>query len=530
MKFSFICREPFSRVRRNIAVIGAGPAGLTVTGYLVCRGYNVDVYDKLPLPGGLMVFAIPRSRITLEEIIEGWRDLEQNFNVKFNMKTKVSQGESSDEGDEFAEKKISLMDLSSKYDALILATGTWKSRRLGIEGENASNVVSALSFLYHRRLSELGLVKEGISLNYRKVVVIGAGLSAVDAAEECISMGVSEVYMVYRRSIKEAPAGSHRIRELIKSGVKWIELAQPKKILTDGGYARGVEFLRVELGEPDETGRPRPKPIPGSEFILEADLIIVAVGETSTPPIYSGELTRYLDNSGRIIVDANYRIPGTNIYAVGDVVTGPSKIGLAVDHALKAARVIDQSITGERISVSTLLSKLKPVKQAVVERTEWKPVYGEEICKYLDTYNVFNYDKCLNAAPFTRVFDYSKCMGCETCNAVCGFVHDGRSMIKINKLEDGLVYPTACLHCTNASCQLVCKKKAITRGELGEVLLDYKKCNKCLDCLTACPVKAIKLSRGDIVNCDLCSQLRKGGLEPACVSMCPSKAIILTYH
>jgi glutamate synthase (NADPH/NADH) small chain len=153
MKFSFICREPFSHVGRNIAVIGAGPAGLTVTGYFVCRGYYVDVYDKLPLPGGLMVFAIPRSRITLEEVIEGWRDLEQNFNVKFNMRTKVSLGEGSDEGDEFAEKKISLMDLSGKYDALILATGTWRSRRLGVEGENASNVVSALSFLYHRRLS-----------------------------------------------------------------------------------------------------------------------------------------------------------------------------------------------------------------------------------------------------------------------------------------------------------------------------------------------------------------------------------------
>jgi len=527
MKFAFLCREPVSAVRKRIAIIGAGPAGLSVTGYLVCRGYEVDVYDKLPYPGGLMTFAIPRSRISLEEVLEGWKDLEQNFGVKFYLKTKVSIGEGRDEGDEFVEKKVDLLELSRIYDAVVIATGTWRSRKLGIEGEDAENVVTALNFLYSRRLEELGFAKPSYSYSLKRVVVIGGGLSAVDAAEECLSIGVKEVYLVYRRSIKEAPAGIHRIRELEARGVKWVELAQPKKIVVENGYAKGVEFVKVRLGEPDETGRPRPIPVPGTEFFIETDLVILAVGEIPTPPIYGGDLARYVDPSGKLVIGNDYRVPNTNIFAVGDVVTGPSKIGLAIDHALKAVKIIDTALSGEKIRVEDMLKKLKPVEKPPLVIEKWSEDIAKSVCDFLSKYVEVDLNTCISMKPFLRIFDYTKCIGCETCNTICSFIHDGRSYIRIRKTDEGLVFPTSCLHCTNAKCVSSCKRDAIVRGSLGEIIIDMKKCNKCMDCLYACPVKAIRISRGDIVNCDLCQPLRKGGLTPACISMCPSGAIKL---
>ncbi len=527
MKFTFLCREPLYSARKRIAVIGAGPAGLTATGYFVCRGYEVDVYDKLPYPGGLMTFAIPRHRIPFEEILDGWRDLEKNFSVKFYLKTKVAIGNGYDEGDEFVERRLDLLELSRNYDGVIISTGTWRSRKLGIEGENSRNVITALSFLYHQRLKELKL-SNGDTQSFGKAIIIGAGLSAIDAAEECLSIGVKEVYIMYRRSVKEAPAGVYKINSLIDRGVKFVELVQPKKIISVNGFAKSVEFIRVRLGGLDESGRPKPIPIEGSEFTMEADLIIAAIGETPTPPIYSGELIKYIGIDGRLSVGSDYRIPNTNIFAIGDVVTGPSKIGLAIDHTLKAVRIIDGAISGEKIKVDDMLKRIKRVEKPMLKFVEWRDSISEEICRYLNSYTDIKLESCLSLSPFTRIFIYTKCIECETCNAVCSFIHDGRSLIKIRKTEDGLAIPTSCLHCINAKCVAVCRKNAIIRGKLGEILIDYRKCNKCMDCVNECPIKAIRISRGDIVNCDLCQYLVRGGLEPACIAMCPARVIALT--
>jgi glutamate synthase (NADPH/NADH) small chain len=527
MKFAFLCREPVGGVKKRIAIIGAGPAGLTTAGYFACRGYEIDIYDKLPYPGGMMTFAIPRSRTSLSEVVEGWKDLEQSFSVEFYLKTKVAVGEGYDEGDEFVERKIDLLELSRAYDAVVVATGTWRSRHLGIEGENAKNITTALSFLYSRRLAEMGLARSSRFHNVKKAIVIGAGLSAVDAIEECLSMDVNEVYLAYRRTIREAPAGVYRIRELMARGIKWIELAQPKRIVVENGYAKGVEFVKVQLGSLDETGRPTPIPIPGTEFVIEADLVILAIGEIPTPPIYSGDIVKYVDPSGKLNVGNDYRIPNTNIFAVGDVVTGPSKIGLAVDHALKAVKAIDAMLSGEKVRIEDMVKKLRSVEKQVPEFAPWSDSIAKSICDFLGRYAEVDSNACLSMEPFLRVFDYSRCIGCETCNAICNFVHDGKSYIRIRKTDEGLIFPTSCLHCTKAQCQSSCKRDAIIRGSLGEVLINMKKCNKCMDCLYACPLKAIRISRGDIVNCDLCLPLRQGGLTPACISMCPFGAIKL---
>ncbi|MCX8185310.1 MAG: FAD-dependent oxidoreductase [Sulfolobales archaeon] len=346
MKFAFLCQQKPGLSRQKIAVVGAGPAGLTAAGYLVCRGHEVDIYDKLPIPGGMMTFAIPKYRIPLDSIMEGVEELRDRFGVKLNLSTKVTCGERHDEGDELAVNTVDMLKLVENYDATLISTGTWRSRKLGIPGDDAKNVMSALEFLLDIHMEELGLRASHLG-SFKKVVVIGGGLSAVDAAEESILKGASEVYLVYRRTIKEAPAGEYEIRRLSRLGVNWIELAAPKSVTIENGVARGVVFQRMKLGEPDESGRPRPIPVPGSEFEVEADIVAAAIGEIPTPPIASecGGIGKHVGKDGKIAVDKSFRIPGTNIFAAGDVVTGPSKIGQAVGQGLRAAKEIDRFLS-----------------------------------------------------------------------------------------------------------------------------------------------------------------------------------------
>lgn len=344
MRYAFLCKNKSSK-KGSIAVIGAGPAGLAVTGYLSCLGYDVDVYDKLPYAGGLMMFAIPGYRIYPDNIVEGVEDLRDRMSVKFYFKTKVFARNQSrhDEGDEFVEKIVDFEDLVEKYDAVVIATGTWSSRKLGVEGENSVNVVTALEYLYRWRIYEEGLVSEKPPKG-KRVVVVGGGLSAIDAAEKAMEEG-SEVFIAYRRTIAEAPAGIYAINSLIREGVHFIELVQPLKITTFNNVATGIVLIKMKLGEIDETGRPRPIPIPGSEFTLDADLIILAVGEIPTPPFTEKSSSISLDKSRRIIVNKYYQTNIDKVFAAGDVVIGPSFIGKAFGSGLRTAKYLDSFLT-----------------------------------------------------------------------------------------------------------------------------------------------------------------------------------------
>jgi glutamate synthase (NADPH/NADH) small chain len=343
MRFVLGC-IPGERLRgKKVAVIGSGPAGLVAAGFLGCSGAEVDVYDKLPEPGGLLIFAIPSDRLSPERIRGGVKDVLQSYNVNFLGRAKVVGGkEVREEGDEFVKSKVYLGDIIDKYHAVLIATGTWRSRSLGIPGEDLSNVFKALDFLFRVKSWRLGYLshEEVPNISGKRVAVIGAGLSAVDAASEALKMNASKVYILYRRSIKEAPAGEGEIRKLIELGIEWVELVIPTKILGSGGSVRAVELLRCRLGEPDESGRPKPVPIEGSEFELEVDVVINSIGELPTPPIADGEFGIRLGRDGRILVNEEGRTSRESVFAAGDVVTGPSKIGPAMKDGFKVARAI----------------------------------------------------------------------------------------------------------------------------------------------------------------------------------------------
>ena len=343
MKYTYFCRgvRPSTLRRERIVIVGAGPAGLTAAGFLACQGYRVEIYDKMPMGGGLMAFAIPSYRISIESVKEGVEDLENNFGVVFHYSTKVVCGRREDEGDELSKSVVELRELLDRYDAVLIATGTWGSRKMGIPGEDALGVDTALNYLFKIRAHELGYLTEEPPVP-RRVVVVGGGLSAIDAAEISLRRGAREVCLVYRRTIKYAPAGENEMRRLMGLGVKVIELTNPTKVLVKDDRVRGVEVIKMMLGELDSSGRPRPKPIPGTEYVIEADMFIEAIGEISTPPIGEGcqDLGIEVDRRGRIKVNKDFRTSHPKVFATGDVVTGPSLIGNAVKQGIMAARSI----------------------------------------------------------------------------------------------------------------------------------------------------------------------------------------------
>ncbi len=351
MKFTFMCKGDGKGGRGRVAVVGGGPAGLAATGYLVCQEYEVDVFDKLPFAGGMMMFAIPPYRVPKESIIEGVEDLEKNYGAKFNYRTKVFCGSEvrHDEGDEYVEKSLDLTKIIQEYEATLLTTGIWLSRKLGVPGDDARNVYSALEYLYSWSVYDLGLSTHKPPVGER-VVVVGGGYSAIDAAETALVKGAKEVYLTYRRTIKEAPAGEYEVRRIMSEGVRWVELVQPTKVIVENGRVTGVEFVKMKLGEPDESGRPRPIPIPGSEHVIEANIVLAAVGEVPTPPLDIVCDGIKADPKRRTIIVNNRMQTGVeNVFAAGDLITGASMIGKAVGSGLRAAAFIDSFLRSRRV-------------------------------------------------------------------------------------------------------------------------------------------------------------------------------------
>lgn len=347
MRFAFLCREKPEPTGKKVAIIGAGPAGLSAAGYLVCQGHEVHVYDKLPEPGGLMLFGIPEFRIPIYRVRKGYEELENVFEVKFFPRTKIAFGNGEEEGDEFVENVVDFNELVEKYDAILIATGTWESWMPNIEGVDLKGVYPALDYLFRIKSAKLGHMgwNEVPPIEGKRVMVVGAGHTAVDAAMESLLLGAEKVYMSYRRTIREAPAGAYEINLLKQRGVKWLELTVPVRIVGEHGKVVAIELQKCKLGEPDESGRRRPIPIEGSNFQIDLDYVIFAVGQRPTPP-FAEDAGIAVDRKGRIVVDSRHMTSREGVFAAGDVVIGPSKVGRAVLDGLLAAESMHMWLLG----------------------------------------------------------------------------------------------------------------------------------------------------------------------------------------
>ncbi|MEW5932294.1 MAG: NADPH-dependent glutamate synthase [Bacillota bacterium] len=328
--------EKAPRNGKKVAVVGSGPAGLTCASDLAQKGYDVTIFEALHVPGGVLMYGIPEFRLpkaVVQAEIDGLRRL------GVEIRTDVVVGKTLTVDDLFADG----------YRAVFLGTGAGLPNFLGIPGENLCGVYSANEFL-----TRINLMKGYLFPEYdtpvkcgRRVAVVGAGNVAMDAARCALRLGPDKVYIVYRRTWDEMPARREEIHHAKEEGIEFHLLTAPIEILGDEqGWVRGMVCQRMELGEPDASGRRRPVPIPGSEYQLDVDTVIVAIGTTPNPLVARSTPGLQTTRWGGLIIDEETGMttrPG--VFAGGDSVTGAATVILAMGAGRRAAAGIDRYLS-----------------------------------------------------------------------------------------------------------------------------------------------------------------------------------------
>jgi len=317
-------KKTVSGNKLKIAIVGSGPAGLSAAYFLSMHSCEVTVFEALHEFGGVLVYGIPNFRLPKEIVYKEIERLKAS-GVKFVKNVIVG-------------KTVTVKEILEFYDAVFIGTGAGLPNILNIPGTNLCEVYSANEFLIR-----INLMRAYKFPNYdtpikvgRKVIVIGGGNVAMDVARCARRLG-ADVTIVYRRTEKEMPARKEEIENAKEEGVKFKFLASPVRIIGENGHVKGVEFIRMKLGEPDESGRRRPIPIPGSEFVMECDTVVFAIGQSPNPLIPNTTPEIKTNQWGCIIIDKNNMTTMPRVFAGGDIVSGAATVVEAVADGKKAA-------------------------------------------------------------------------------------------------------------------------------------------------------------------------------------------------
>ena len=321
---------------KKVAVVGSGPSGLTVAGDLILKGHSVTVLEAFHKPGGVLVYGIPEFRLPKDIVAH-----EVNFLERLGVEVRCNQ---------VVGRTVSVDELFEEgYDAVYLGVGAGLPRFLNIPGENLVGILSANEYLTRANLMKAYKFPEVDTPIPRgtDVVVLGAGNVAMDSARTAMRMGAERVRIVYRRSREEMPARAAEIHHAEEEGIEFFLLTNPIRYIgDDNGRVKAMECLKMELGEPDESGRRRPVPIEGSEFILETDLVIVAVGSGANPLLTQTTSDMQLNKWGYIVADPETgKTTKKGVWAGGDIVTGAATVILAMGAGRKAADSIHKYLT-----------------------------------------------------------------------------------------------------------------------------------------------------------------------------------------
>jgi len=315
----------------KVACVGSGPASLTCAADLAMMGYDVTLFESLHVAGGVLMYGIPEFRLP-KKVVQDEIDYVKSLGVK--LVTDVIVG-----------KTITIDELFKEgYQAIFIGTGAGLPKFLGIPGENLNGVYSANEFLIRVNLMKAYLFPKYHTPIYRgkKVAVIGGGNVAMDAARVALRLG-AEVYVVYRRGEAEMPARKEEVENAKEEGVKFVFYANPIRVLGED-WVTGLECLRVELGEPDGTGKRRLIPIPNSNFVIECDSIVIAIGQSPNPLIPMTTEGLRIGEHGNIVVDSEGRTTKRGVFAGGDITSGEATVIAAMAAGKRAAKAIDQYI------------------------------------------------------------------------------------------------------------------------------------------------------------------------------------------
>ena len=331
---------------RKIAIIGSGPAGLSCAADLIKSGHQVTLFEALHKPGGVLIYGIPEFRLP-KAIVEKEVDYISKLGVKVVLNAVIG-------------KLFTIDELFSEqgYDACFIATGAGLPMFMGIPGENLNGIYSANEFLTRANLMKAYLFPEYDTPIKRgkKVAVFGGGNVAMDSARVALRLGAEKAYLIYRRSEAEMPARKAEVHHAHEEGVEFMLLTNPVKFIDDGkGNVSAVECIKMELGEPDASGRRKPVPIKGSEFKIEIDIAIPAIGTRSNPLLTKTIPDLLLNKRGYIVADEETGMTSKKgVFAGGDIITGSATVILAMGAGRKAAQSINDYLKWKYWDISSL--------------------------------------------------------------------------------------------------------------------------------------------------------------------------------
>ncbi|MGD8485337.1 MAG: FAD-dependent oxidoreductase [Chloroflexota bacterium] len=352
---------PFDQQRatgKRVAIIGSGPSGMSAAYYLSLNGHAVTVYERDPDPGGMLRYGIPEYRLPKERILEA--EYQAVWDLGARLVTGVELG-----------VDFTIDDLQNEgYDAVLVAIGCYDTNKLGIPGEDADGVIDGLEYL---RIATLGLPypdHEG-----KRVVVVGGGFTSMDCSRTSVRQGCTEVTLVYRRDMKDMPAADE-VHEMLEEGARAIFQASPTRVLTDkDDKVTGVEFQRMALGEPDASGRRRPQPVEGTEFVIDCDRVLLAIGQG--PDLgWLGNGAEGVEKTARWRLDADAVTFGTGragVFGAGDVRTGAATVVEAIAEGRRASYAIDAYLQGQdldEIRTRQTLAEPQPEFLSIVPYTD----------------------------------------------------------------------------------------------------------------------------------------------------------------
>ena len=390
---------------KKVAVIGGGPAGLTAAYYLAVEGYQVTVFEALPVGGGWLSVGIPEYRLP-KDIVNAEIKIIEDLGVEIRLNTKVGTD-------------ISFDDIKKDFDAIFLGVGTHVSSKLNVPGEELEGVVHGIDFLKRVNLGEKVFLGN-------RVAVVGGGNVAMDAVRTALRTGSKEAFILYRRTRAEMPASPEEIEEAIQEGIKMEFLAAPVKVIGSNGKVTGIECIRMELGEPDESGRRRPVPIKGSEFTLDVDAIIPAIGQKADFSFVPEGSDISVNKWNTFDVDnVTFATSSEGIFAGGDDVTGPATAVEAINAGKEAAKSIDRYLRGEDIA----LGRARNWKEGIADKGDVSSVQKESRPKlheldpderkthFKEVIDVYTEEEAVREAK--RCLSCGVCSECYQCVDVC---------------------------------------------------------------------------------------------------------------
>jgi len=417
-------KTPEHSYSEKIAIIGSGPSGLTAAHDLALMGYKVTIFEAQKVLGGLLSEGIPEYRLPREMVR---KDIEKILSLGIEARTGVSLG-----------KDFSLEDLLRKYNAVFLAIGSQKSLVPKCHGYALSGILTGVEFL--KEVSRGAAPKTG-----EKVLIIGGGHTAMDAARTCIRLGCKEVSVVYRRTLEEMPAGRDEVGLAEKEGVKVVYLTAPQEFIGEDSV-RAVKCIKMQLGEPDATGRRRPVPIEGSEFEIEADTVIFAIGYLPDGDAMKHDGLSLNKNDTVIVQDRSGMTNIKGVFAAGDVVSGPLSVVDAMASGRKVAESIHRYLRNlpegqvepyEVLrsfdeNVSGLIQKNRRQEIPALPVEERIQTFSEIDAGYDDEQAVREAQRCLNCGAGAAVSE--TCASCLNCVRICpyGIPSPGKERVDID--------------------------------------------------------------------------------------------------